>query len=271
MSIFKVNDFVDIAGTPHIAFDDIPDVSPISVVISLSAALFLVLILEPLKLGAKSWYYQLTDGKSLPVNELFGFFFGFGRYFKAVYLTVSLFIKKLLWSIVFLSLPIAAIVGGFVWRERASRDIELLLSHGLRISGIALLLIMSLLLAVWLNRYYLAEYIFVSEDKISPRRAVRLSVMLTKGRRWEFFMLELSFLGWRILNIAILPMLYSVPYISVVKSLYTRYLLELFAREQSKAEQQSAVCEPSAPESKTVSADDPSSNQPLADTAAEEE
>ncbi len=241
LSIFEVSGFVDMVNTPNIALDDIPDISPIAIIISAAAALFFLLILEPLKLGAKSWYYQLTDGKSLSVNEIFSFFFTFERYFGSIFLTIILFIKKLLWSILFLIIPITAVAGGFVWKERASRDVEILLSRGLQVSGTVLSLIMSFLLIIWLNRYYLAEYLFVGESSLSPLKAIKLSVLLTKDRRMEFFSLELSLIGWRILNIMILPALYTIPYISVVKSLYTRYLLELFSREGYIAKEQNAV------------------------------
>lgn len=243
LALFKVEGFVDILSTPGISFDDIPNISPIAMAIAACCALFCFLIIEPIKLGAKSWYYQLTDGKDLPAREIFIFFFSFGRYFRALSFRVLLFIKQLFWAVIFLLIPAAAIIGGFVWEKRASRDIETLLFTGLKVSGTVSACLMFVLLLIWLNRYYLAEYILVSDSSLSPRKAIKHSVTLTSGRLWEFAVLELSLFGWRILDALILPRLYTMPYISVVQSLYARYLSELFSREQAAYNSQNAAAE----------------------------
>jgi len=241
LALFRVEGFIDVLSTPNISFDDIPNISPIAMAIASCCALFCFLIIEPIKLGAKSWYYQLTDGRDLPASEIFSFFFSVKRYFRALSFRVLLFIKQLFWAVIFLLIPAAAIIGGFVWEKRASRDIETLLSTGLKVSGTVSACLMFILLLIWLNRYYLAEYILVGMPSLSVRKAIKHSVTLTSGRLWEFAVLELSLIGWRILDALILPRLYTLPYISVVQSLYARYLSELYSREEAAYNAQNAA------------------------------
>lgn len=239
LGLFNVSGFTDIFATPDFALDDIPDISPAAIAISALGALFALLVINPLKLGAKNWYYRLTDGVDLPAAEIFGFFFSLKKYFGAVFFTALLFLKKLFWSVIFLIVPLCAVIGGYVWENRSSRDVELLLSTGLKVSGFISFFAMSLLLMIWIQRYYLAEYLFAGDECPSPLIAIRRSVTLTNGRLFEFFLLEMSLIGFRALDALILPKLYTTPYISVVQSLYTRYLSELFAREEAACSQES--------------------------------
>ena len=61
-------------------------------------------------------------------------------------------------------------------------------------------------------------------------------------------MLEISLLGWRLLDIFLLPKLFTKPYILTVYSLYTRYLIELdkmeAAEKEKHAEQQNKQPDP---------------------------
>ena len=88
-------------------------------------------------------------------------------------------------------------------------------------------------------RYALAKYAVAADDDISAWKAIGYSVKLTKDRRLDFLILEISLLGWRILDFLILPRLFTTPYILTVYSLYARYLIELDNME--KAEKQKAA------------------------------
>ena len=58
-------------------------------------------------------------------------------------------------------------------------------------------------------RYLIAEY-----DNISVTKAMRVSIEITKGHKWELFVMDLSFLGWELLNYLTLGILslYVTPY-----------------------------------------------------------
>ena len=57
--------------------------------------------------------------------------------------------------------------------------------------------------------YLLAEY-----PNMKINQAMKLSMKITKGYKWDLFVMYLSFLGWMILNVLTLGLLsfYIIPY-----------------------------------------------------------
>nr|AHF24369.1 hypothetical protein [uncultured bacterium Contig575] len=63
--------------------------------------------------------------------------------------------------------------------------------------------------------YFLVPFIAAENPDIRPREAITLSRRMMDGHKWEFFRLELSFIGWRILgfvSFGAVDALWSVPY-----------------------------------------------------------
>ena len=78
-----------------------------------------------------------------------------------------------------------------------------------------LLLMMRFLLSFWFSllvipavfawyRYRLAVYLLIDNPQLNPFQCILLSGRMMRGRKWEMFLLDLSFLGWWLL--ASLPM-----------------------------------------------------------------
>lgn len=61
-----------------------------------------------------------------------------------------------------------------------------------------LLLVLPLLLAFSL-RYALVEMVLADQPQLRALQAVQYSVDLMRGRKWKFFLLQLSFAGWALL------------------------------------------------------------------------
>lgn len=73
--------------------------------------------------------------------------------------------------------------------------------------------------------YYMVPYILAENPQIKPLTAIRLSKEMMKGHKWQCFCYNLSFIGWKILNIftlGILNILYVTPYkIATMTEYYT--------------------------------------------------
>lgn len=73
--------------------------------------------------------------------------------------------------------------------------------------------------------YYMIPYILAENPSISRKDAFFLSKQLTNGHKWQMFLLQLSFIGWRLLSIATLGLAAIVfvnPYTAVTEAgLYT--------------------------------------------------
>ena len=69
--------------------------------------------------------------------------------------------------------------------------------------------------------YYLVDYIVAENPDVSHRDVFRLSCHMMRGHKWRVFLLEFSFLPWRILSLftfGLLQYLYVTPYLSAVKA-----------------------------------------------------
>lgn len=76
--------------------------------------------------------------------------------------------------------------------------------------------------------YSQAYLIALENPDIDPMEAIRKSKELMKGHKMDFFILNLSFMGWMILGIFTLGLLYFwlIPYMSVTQSNFYNALLE---------------------------------------------
>lgn len=233
-AVFDIPPFVDMA-TVHTHLDDIPNVAMPAMAVTMVLGFVYLLVMTPISLGSARWFYNLTDGRVLPVYEMFDSFTEFGKFSKALWLWILLFLKKTLWSLLFLAPPAAMTAMGEYWRRESSRDIETLLSVGLEVLGVVLFILMGWFLLIWLRRYSLAKYVVAEYQDISAWKAVKYSVRLTRDRKTELLVLELSLIGWRILDLLVLPRLFTMPYIATIYALYTRYLVEMDKMEREKA------------------------------------
>lgn len=74
--------------------------------------------------------------------------------------------------------------------------------------------------------YSLVPYILEDEKDMSPSEVLKLSEAMMQGHKWEYFKLNLSFIGWHILAMftLLIPYLWLIPYQNVVTS---KYLLDI--------------------------------------------
>ena len=75
--------------------------------------------------------------------------------------------------------------------------------------------------------YSMTQYILADCPEVRAKDALKLSMRMMNGHKWEFFVLLLSFLGWGILTVltlGILGVFYVGPY---QKSSFAAYYLEI--------------------------------------------
>ncbi len=237
LAAFELPAYVDRFATPQYVLDDLPNVSPVAMAVSLAVAALCFLVLTPLTLGLLRWFFLLGDGKAEPTAAIFKYFHAATPFGRVLWLQIRLFIRRLLWSAAFLTPPAAMIFFAALWRQRGDTDLESVLSLGLMLSGVLLLFLLGGFLLIWLMRYYLAEYALMTDPDCTAREAIRRSITLCRGRLTELLVLELSLLGWRALDFLILPRLFTLPYRYTIKGLYAQYLIEVAKRDKHEAEE----------------------------------
>ena len=77
---------------------------------------------------------------------------------------------------------------------------------------------------VGLMAYSMAPRLLCDHPDWSPVRCMRESRLLMRGHKWEYFMLELSFIGWILLTIIPVFSLFVNPYMALTE---TEYYLRL--------------------------------------------
>jgi len=75
--------------------------------------------------------------------------------------------------------------------------------------------------------YAMTQFILADCPNVKATDALKLSMRMMKGHKWEFFVLGLSFLGWELLSaltLGILGVFYAGPY---MRSSFAQYYLEV--------------------------------------------
>ena len=67
---------------------------------------------------------------------------------------------------------------------------------------------------------YFTYQLICEYPELSPMQAIKLSKKIVKGHRSELFALDLSFIPWGLLCIAVFPLIYVIPYVSTTQALY---------------------------------------------------
>lgn len=216
---------------------------PVIWVVTAVVLLLTVLLIMPLTVGMKSWYYQLGGGQRGDFSTAFRYYEQAGLYAKSILLKLALFFRKLVWFVLLFFIPAALAWLCMVYLvmsypltgwEAAG------LSFGFMAVGVLSVLALAAFLLVT-RRYQLAVYLFVEDPEKKLHRAIRTSVKYTKGYRGQLLLFQLSFIGWWALCVLIVPFFYVYPYYHASEALLGRYLIEKGRREYAAQAQVSAA------------------------------
>lgn len=213
----------------------IPGVSDgwiLSLLLSLVTAVGSFILLVPLNLGTTRWYFDLSDGRSEDILNIFCCFAHKKLFFRSLGLALDITVRILFYSILYLTLPLAAVIFS-LWLITASTFTgAIFVGSMLLILSVALFSIALVFLLICTQKYFLAKY-YLLDKNITVREAIRSSIHATRGHRDSIFCFKLSFIGWAISSVLILPMLYFAAYFSMSSLLYARVLIEQDRRANS--------------------------------------
>lgn len=216
--------------------------------IILGGTIILQLILfSPLLLGVAGWFYALVGGEEPQVVDLFDFFAKGKRYFGSIWLQINLLFRGAVYGFLFLIAPFCLtsiglfLVQGAILPPGLSEPAASLIGSMLTITGVVLTLVAILFLWIFLKRYFLVPYLF-AQGGCSVRQAIRQSIFGMKGRKSELFLFDLSFLGWFLLCLFLLPIAFVFPYYQGASALYARVIIEQMRRQDSVPKQSALSC-----------------------------
>ena len=199
--------------------------SPSLLLCEIVSLILLFILWSPLQLGVQRWFWRLSGGADDTVGGVFHYF-STGR----LYARALLF--RLLYSLRLLLIGLAAFLPAGVAYILTSPDFYA--AMGVRapvtITSLwslpgALFLLGLIAFIAWSLRYFLAPYLLINDPDLSPRQALRLSVKASRGSRGAFFGFQLSFVGWLLLCLLALPILFVFPYMAAAKAVFMRYAI----------------------------------------------
>lgn len=180
--------------------------------------LVIAFLLSPVLIGfVKMFYGAFCNGHDFDFSDLF-FFFVEKRYKKSLFFVLGYVARMILPSIVFF-LPVAIF----------SAIAQLLAAQSSVIdTGIAVLSILSyILLLLYSIRYFAAALLFCEDNTQPVRYYFTASKQIINNHTKEIVKLILSFIPWILLSVTVIPILYTLPYISQSLCISGKWLIEL--------------------------------------------
>lgn len=218
--------FMDILNTPEVYFDDVMGRSGMVFGLSTLTLLLSYVILTPLKLGELGWYYEAGKHQQEGIASIFEYFGSVKLYLRSVLLNLAIGLRvALVGLLLLLPATLCFATGAYLW-QNGSDPFEKMLILGIFLGGVVLMAVGLLFSLIYQKRYFVAPYLVVSHLEITIGKALKTSVAATKGRQCSLVLFDLSFIGWYLLSLLVLPLLFVRPYLGVARGLYARYLIE---------------------------------------------
>lgn len=169
--------------------------------------ILLVVLLSPLFNGFVRIYYEASFTREFNMNNLF-YYFGSGKYHRAVHLNLSFAIRLMFPAVLFFLPLFAYYIFCFAFMDAfvgtvLYKDFEFILT-----------IMSSILLIIYSLKYFLVMTMFCTDDSIEARDLFRMSKEIMKDQKGDATKLFFSFTPWMLLCLLIIPALYVVPYMT---------------------------------------------------------
>lgn len=196
-----------------------------AVILFLCCRFLSFLFRTPLVQGYVSWFYRRALGETPDVYGAFFYYHPFRRWVKTIVIDLWLGVKKAFWHLVFLSPAIAifsfaGIIAPYIdagWHPFLLTAVPVVLgTFGALIARIVC------------YRYFAVRYIYADDPSVSVRVLFRSSVRVIKGSKRALFMLDLSLIPAYLISLAVLPCIWTVPYINMIRAFFARKTIERY-------------------------------------------
>ncbi len=203
-------------------------------IVTATSALICFAVVSPLRFGAKQWYWELVSGGKPVLHTLFAYFYDWKTLFRVVFLRIMIGIRLIGWGVL-CALPVAGVAAG-IWLVGNSfqTGTELFMLGMLWILLVLIAFFMAVLWYFITLRYFLAEYIFIAEPGAGLHSILRRSVQAMKGGKRILFSLQLSMLGWWLLSVLVVPVIFTAPYYQASMAIFAKVRQEQYRRNTAE-------------------------------------
>ena len=199
-----------------------------SLLLSVGLGLLQMALLYPLLLGISEWYFNLTYGGTEDnMRDVFRHFRTGRDFFRAVWLYFNIAVRRAFYFTIMQLPGVVMILLSTLFTQGNPSSLDRIMSiMGLAI-GVCLVALGFITAGIFTRRYSLAPYLIAGDDRLTASQALRLSVQATKGFKTSYAWFQFGFIGWALLSVFMLPLLYTLPYIWGSNALYARTLMEV--------------------------------------------
>ena len=205
------------------ATEDVMVYLPSIALTQLLTVLFSLLIC-PLTIGTSAFFMSHIRDKKTGIPEIFTWFGETQKLKAALGATLWYLLISIGWTAVYLAAPGALMI----WLASLTPIVGM--SEGMNLLLLIGALLLFLTCAVFgeakIMSYMPALYMVAETPQRGVRETFRTCAALMRGRKWEFFVLQLSFILWYLTSLFTcgLSMLYVVPYEALTISAFTAHI-----------------------------------------------
>lgn len=190
--------------------------------LTLFSAIFSLCVTFPLTFGVMRWFWLISGGSDTSFNELFHYFSSGKLLLKSIRLSLALFIRLILGAVIcYLPYALVSVI--------SNPKVYEMFNWGLRryISGIsALAPTLSFLgliaFLLWLASYSLFFAVMNLEPDQTVKNTIRRTVHISKDQRFRSVGFLLSFTGWLLSCLLIVPLPFVLSYFMTSASIFGR-------------------------------------------------
>ncbi len=204
-----------------------------------SAALLAFLIF-PFLLGVVYFFRRAVWGENDSLMTIFHYFSCRAEYIRAAHLSLLLALRAAALGVVFLlpSLIVELFASnsfyGFFNIPMPSWTSGLwIFSTFLKALGVIALLVV-------MCKYHLSAFLLAADEQMDAAEALHFSVMISRRTLGDFLWLVVSVLHYLLLNLLVIPAIFTLPYIFGIYIVFCRFSVAEYNKELDKAKTKSA-------------------------------
>lgn len=222
------------SGEEAPAFDifNLAETSTETLVITGISAFVFCLLMPALLIGYRKLHLAFANGGETAVATLFDSFSSFREFLRAIAFTLLLTIRRTLVFAAALVPGGALIYAAYRFIKPQNRTVYMLELCAYCVGGILILLCLALAL-IFVQRWFAAPYYLAGGTGV--HKAFSLSVKATKGLCPNIIRFKISYFGWALLSVLVLPLFWSLPYYSTASAIYAKYLAERLEHASASA------------------------------------
>lgn len=195
-------------------------------------------MLVPVVFGGLRFFWRLLCGVADSPLAVFYYFNSKENYKKVLNLTIKLALKTLFFAII-LSIPyfIISIISNIETYEFLDITIPLWTANLSNI--VAFLKSIAVIGTLFLMlKYYLAPMLLVADENMDLNEAIHMSVVISKNTLLDFIYLTFSMLGWILLSLVFIPLIYTIPLFIAVYLTHCTFAVSEYNEHIKKANSQ---------------------------------